>query len=515
MKLESTNSIWGIPLLNIPTHAPISVTGNESEAIEILLQTFLSEQIAKHKPDLIIVVERKGTAILRSLNESAHNNFDWPWSKVISSEAIEQMSDEYFRSKRILVFDDMMKTASHIRNVIQQLSDRELIEDKSTIRIAVFAVHEACPSEIESPIGAIPYSWFYRNLTSVNYQSIQIQIVGMLQQSGSLMLDTEHLEVRLRLLGSLNRIIGAVKRKATAYPFHSSDGRMNITVFYDDDEAHSMPAGLFPVGASVSDVVKKCRIIDRGGDEYAIIPICFPSIIAHEEHWPTRESEVELLGSGVGCSDVARFYGAGLLAALEVLYWVLKDLAVLGENDYSILLPKYEDDHEARGGYTLEHLKVVFPTLNVNKLTDRIAEVDREARLAGTQLRSRKFESAAVPMVTDAELHQDATRLLQVIRHELDQRILESEILGDPTVRSIRFGLTLVEIFEIGKRFGWDRPRTSALCDILIDQAAVSTDVIAIEDPAGIARMVRTFAPAGEVVSEMVRRYSTQWGLPL
>lgn len=511
MKVEAANSIWGFPLLDVGTQR---TTLRDEQSIQTLLQTFLSGQIEKHQPDLIIVVERKGTAILRALNEDANAGFEWPWENVISSEAIEQMPDEYFKSKRILIFDDMMKTSRHIRQVLTQLFARSLIDDLKTLRISVFAVHEECPIELESEYGLFSYSWFYRNLTSINYQSIQIQIVDFLQRSGSLMLDTEHLEVRLRLSGTLNRLVEALRRKAEVYTFHSSDGRMNITVFYEDDPAHSLTPQLFPHGTVVDDIVKKCRIVDRGGDEYAIIPICFPSIEENKQPWPIDEAHRHLLGDGVNRSGVARFYGVGLLAALEVLRWVLKDIAMLGDNDYSLMLPKHVDQTGARSGYTLEHLKVVFPTLRINELTTRVAEVDHEAKQAGNALRARKFKTSIAKFTTDAELHEDALKLLQVIRFTLDQRILESRMLSE--VQPLRPpGLTLAEVLKLGKKLGCDRPRTSALCDILIDQAALSTDVMSVESKSGQKHVVRTFAPAGEVVSEMVRLYSTQWGLPL
>ena len=35
-----------------------------------------------------------------------------------------------------------------------------------------------------------------------------------------------------------------------------------------------------------------------------------------------------------------------------------------------------------------------------------------------------------------------------------------------------------------------------------------------IIDEDGVMRIIRTFAPAGEIISDLVRRYTTQWGLP-
>src|SRR5882672_4238463 len=75
--------------------------------IQRQLLTFISEQIESWKPDLIIVIERKGTAILRALKEWEECPLAWNWENVISSDAIDQMPDEFFRSRRILIFDDM------------------------------------------------------------------------------------------------------------------------------------------------------------------------------------------------------------------------------------------------------------------------------------------------------------------------------------------------------------------------------------------------------------------------
>jgi hypothetical protein len=521
VKVESANSIWGVPLLR-PATRPAAVNhpaGGNFSGIERQLHTFLTELIEKWRPELILVIERKGTAILRALKESEECRLDWPWEKILSSESLDQVSSDFLRSKRILIFDDMMKTAEHMREVLSKLEERGILQgDGENVRVAAFAVHEDCPAELKLSKTSVNYAWFYRYLTSTSYQSIQIQIVGMLQRAGSLMLDTEHVEVRLRLRSNFNRLVQALRRRAQAYVFHSSDQRMNITVFYEDDQSHVLPADLFPAGTDFSNIVKKCRFVDRGGDEYAIIPICFPSILSASGDWPVNKSEVELLGPSVCKSTRARFNGVGLIAALEVLRWALKDLAVLGSSDYALSLPRSRTDKQTKGGYTLEHLKVVFPTINLDELTERIAQIDKEATSEGVRLRGVRFDPTSAPEVTDDELHRDAMQLLQVIRYQLDQRILEEDLLAvdrcDSGQSCYLPGLRLGEIFRIGERMNWDKARVSTLCDILIDQAALSTDVALLTDENGAERTVRIFAPAGEVVSEMVRRYTTQWGLP-
>ena len=70
------------------------------------------------------------------------------------------------------------------------------------------------------------------------------------------------------------------------------------------------------------------------------------------------------------------------------------------------------------------------------------------------------------------------------------------------------------EIFELGRRFDWESARISTLFDILIDDANLVTRVETYRDESGELRLARTFKPDGEVVGELLRRYTIQWGLP-
>src|SRR4051812_30835720 len=104
------NPIWGMPFLQSRDARSMFVPGGEvSPPIERELHTFLLGQIERWQPDLIIVVERKGTAILRSLKEWEESRLNWPWEKVISSESIDQVPEDKMKGKRLLIFDDMMK----------------------------------------------------------------------------------------------------------------------------------------------------------------------------------------------------------------------------------------------------------------------------------------------------------------------------------------------------------------------------------------------------------------------
>jgi hypothetical protein len=52
------------------------------------------------------------------------------------------------------------------------------------------------------------------------------------------------------------------------------------------------------------------------------------------------------------------------------------------------------------------------------------------------------------------------------------------------------------------------------LFDLLIDDGSIVTRVEEVVDEDGVTRLVRTFKPDGEAVSDLVRHLTVQWGLP-
>ncbi|HKR58258.1 MAG TPA: phosphoribosyltransferase [Pyrinomonadaceae bacterium] len=507
------NAIWGTPLTMLPDWpSGAQLRRPPNVPIARQLHTFLQDQINEWSPDIIVVIERKGTAILRALKEWNQDSFSWPWSKVFSSDIIDQVPPELLEGKKILIFDDTMNTGCHLRDLLDQLARRGLAKD-GNFRVAVFAMHEVSSSGFWYEGNLVPHAWFYRGLTRTSYEAIRRQIVSMLQEAGSLMLDTEHLEVRIRLNGSFSNFVEALQRNSHAVVFRSSQGRTNITVLYGQDEGHSLPLDMFPPDTSCVDIVKKCRIVQRDPNEYAIIPICFPSVSAGMEPWAISPANRELLGNNSRADYKTRFYDVGLLAALEVLRWVLKDLAIWGNDNYTLSLPLECEEETLERGYVLHHLHAMYPTLNIAALSARIAEVARRAEIEGNQMRGFKFESHRTPLYTDVELRRNAISLLGVIRHVLDQQTAAKG--WSENWKSLEWdGMSLTEIFNLGKNAGWTDECISTLFDILIDEATLSTDIKESPGADGIKRIVRMFSPAGEVVSDLVRRYTTQWGLP-
>jgi len=310
--------------------------------------------------------------------------------------------------------------------------------------------------------------------------------------------------------------VEALQRNSEAVVFRSAGARTNITVLYSDDDAHALPAERLPTNTLCSKIVKKCRIVQRSTDEFAIIPICFPSVSEQMQEWIPSKSDRELLGSNPKAHYKTRFYDVGLIAALEVLRWVLKDLAIWGLDNYTLSLPQRYEGRTSKDGYDLEHLRAMYPALDIGRLTDRIAEVERNAASEGNAMRAYKFEFHKTPIYTDQELRRDATCLLSVMRFIADRRtVAKGWTDGWASPKCLQWeGLTLEEIYSLGKQFGWSDDRITTLFDILIDEATLSTDIAPFDCPDGIRRIVRTFSPAGEIVSDLVRRYTTQWGFP-
>jgi len=475
------------------------------------LHAFLSQEIETSTPDKIIVVERRGTAILRALKESESYHLDFPWANVISSSVIEQVPGEFYPGMPILIFDDMKKGGSHIRRVIEKLTKMDPTKGLLRgVRVAVFAMHEDANSGSEDSGSGVAHTWFYRGLSTPAYRNIRLSILSMLQSAGSLMLDTEHLEVRVRLKRPFPSFLEALGRRADVIPFHSLGGRRNVAVvFRDNDTAHTFPDHLLPLGAKTTDIVKKCRIIERGQDEYSIIPICYPSLPKKLPEWP--KAPIEIFGNIVMSSGEATFYVTALVAALHVLEWTLKALYAAGEGLVDVILPIPEFSESDSKACSLNHLKVMYPTVNLDGLSKLVAMANKKAQEKGAKLRGHPVEVSPPIEVTSAELRRRAWQLLQVVRAELDQRIAEKRLFDAQWPVPHPFGLSAREIFDLAERFGWPRVVTSALFDILIDDGHLVT---CVDFNLREQCWERVFEPDGEMVSELVRLYTTQRGLP-
>lgn len=361
------------------------------------LLAFLSHEIETRAPKRIIVVERRGTAILRALKESESYHLKFPWDRVISSNVIEQVPGEFYPDMPLLIFDDMKRRGSHINRVLDELvkmnPTKALLRG---VRVAVFAMHEDASTGSKYSDTGIVNTWFYRGLSTPAYRNMRLSILSMLQSAGSLMLDTEHLEVRVRLKRPFPAFLEALGRRADVILFRSLAGRRNVSVvFRDDDPAHVIPNDLLPTGARTTDIVKKCRIIerDRDRDEYALIPICYPSIPILSDKlplWP--KAPIELFGDTVLSYGRAVFYCTALVAGLHVLEWTLKALYAAEEGLVDVVLPISECSESSSKVCSLDHLRVMYPTVDLDALSKRITKANKGAMEVGAKLRAHPIK---------------------------------------------------------------------------------------------------------------------------
>jgi len=407
----------------------------------------------------------------------------------------------------------MMLTGSHLSNKLDLLNNKFKI-DPLLLKVAVFGIHNKS-SVIQYHQGLklkYPNTWFYKNLNTPNYLEERNKIIDFLKDSGSLLLDTEHVELRIKtkdvfkLLSALNRT-----GKTVVYNVNKQERNYkNITVYYQD-KWPILNFSKYPSGIIQKNIVKKCRVVQRGIDEFALIPIAYPAIPKDLNGWSENSEIVELFGI-VSNDNKSAFYASGLLGALDVLKWTLKDLFASGFNETEIFLPLKEENSITNNDFTLSHLKVMYPYLNLELLDKKLNDIYMKAKEEGKKRRHKiPNRNIFISKTTDNELIEDAEFLLRVIRSELDNKIIEKITNHERICHPL--GFRTEDIFNLAKRINIKNPQViSALFDILIDEALLVTH-IEEKEIEGKLYKVRTFEPDGEIVSDVIRRSNDILGL--
>lgn len=503
--------------------------------IEEELFHFLSSVIGECKPDIIIVVERKATAVFRALKEL--RLIDWPWSKVLSSAVLDEIDgfDEIDKSKtidkkiKILVFDDMMRTGGHLAEVIMKLRKNFSIQPEQ-LDIAVYAVHQI-RSDLIINCDRFDYPltrWFYKNLDDDSYSSVRKRITNLLERTGSLLLDTEHIEIRLKPEYDFTELIQSLQISGKTISFNSFSNRKNITVHISEtDEGGNLvnkilSDDLYPEGIIRENIVMKCRFIERPNGEIAILPICYPAVPYElEKNWGGEKEIIEIFGPQLSNTNDSVFYAVGLLAAVDVLSWVIKILAGTGyitESENEFVLPSINKLDFPGSAYTLNHLKAMYPFVDIKSITDRVNSCVLNSRRKGTQAKSNisKLKPNSFVVVDDSDLMNEAFFLSQNILFEiLDQKF---ELYGDSLIENPHpFGLRTAEIYTIAEEMGVNsHQEISCLFDLMIDNAMIVTHVekrhITHNGKTDLYR-VRTFEIDGEVVTQQLMDYTDKYGL--
>ena len=109
---------------------------------ELECLSWLSQLLDPSKFDLVVPVERKATAILRTLLDLTPGiRCEWKWTKVLSSEALRYLPRDRLRGQRILVFNEMIHHGSSTLDAIKAIEDNTS-GASAQVYTAAFFVHE-------------------------------------------------------------------------------------------------------------------------------------------------------------------------------------------------------------------------------------------------------------------------------------------------------------------------------------------------------------------------------------
>lgn len=473
------------------------------------LREFLTHQVVDFGPDIVIVVERKGTAVYRAVLETSPETLP-TWDRVISSSAIHAMPLSELEGKRILVFDDMYRAGNEIRRILNSLVSLGLADESlENVRVAAFGTHEDAGYGHQFGVSVVPHAVFHRHLSTDAYRSIRSQIVTALQVSGSLMLDTEHIEIRVEQKAPLSQIAEALSRSGAVVAFESGPGRTNLTVYYGNTN-QDPKLDSYPPGTRFHDVVRKVRLVERGPGEFALIPIFLPDVHTDWGSWKAQGEDRQMYASASGADARPEdlFQLVALQASLEPLALAVRDLYAAREPVVGFELPTISSHGRGPRGYDLAHLHVVYPTVDLEAVLARVIRHFSEAKANGSRLARKRWKPGTFVAPRPDILRDAACHLLQRIGAECDTRAAERLSGGVLTgTKGLQFG----EVMAEGVVAGLPPHYVSACMDLMIDEAMLITRVESVTE-GGRTFVLRTYLPDGEVASEQIRDFTRRSG---
>lgn len=494
--------------------------------VSVDIRAFLSSIFTKFNPDFVITVERKGTALLRAaLSGELRRQIGLSWERVLSSEALDSLPPNFLEGRSILLLDDGMHVGKRIRRATEDLTTSHRVR-REDIRVAAFGVHEEATVDVDYR--------FFGQLTESRYREIRNLVIQQFQREGSLLLDTEHIQVVAELNCGRLEFFDALCRAGVGVEHVSMGGRGNLTihnpVLLDEREFLSS----LPPQTSIHDVIRKIRVVERADGSYAIVPIFYPST-------PYVVSAADAAGiehslAAVASTPSSVFHLVGIHASLELFKSAMAALRdLIHEGKVNIRVPR-PDSHDAE---SLSHLNALFPTLDVNALhvaLERNVEAGRNWRRRDSLVPSQRID-ATRGMSACGKKDEFAWAILSELRNATSNTLLPADISEnrEPTPR--RGGATFADLCSklvlsadssalddtartrrrrlVGAPPVSSNPRGEALLsaalDELIDNANVITTVAPLAFTDNVRRLARLFRLDGEVVYGDMSKATTMW----
>jgi hypothetical protein len=453
----------------------------EGFGIERELCSYIGNILDREKTDLIVCCERKATAIMRALIEDIDNPLSWNWGKVLSSVAVDQFDWVDFDGNKVLLFDELVHHGTTLNRHKKNIEDAVNKADRHDIQIvsASFAVWEGCISK--------PNYAYLSSVDAETYGKIREKIVAMLQEYGSLLLDTEHIELSVRLQCGMRDFYDTLARASehgNSHSFVSAANRLNLTIGNPDiinDEA--MQKCLLP-GAKINDTVCKVRVVEKTHEKFSILPILYPNALCEfNENWASYLPNFMDSSYLRSAPSHVLFYHMSLLAAIELLRGVVAVLSELTHNQHAVLeIPKEK----------VEHLRSLFPRIDIERLWKYVSDVVSDAQ----RIRPRRGKQATGSLPID----EDKLFLLC-------GRVMNRMVLGyDDFPDGVSWKRLMQIATEENEKIGLDPRGITVVADRLIDNSLLVTGIKKLTSRTGDQYVIRTFSADGEVVSDRIRQ---------
>ncbi len=473
----------------------------ERTNVSAQINEFLSTVLLQVQPTWIITVERKGTALLRTLADTVGSG-PFPfrvWDRALSHEALDFVDDDSLRSGVILLLDDSIYGGSQIQDVISRLTQEKNVP-RSNIKVAAFSVHENSSFHPD-------FHWFVQ-LEERVFRAKREAVIEFFQQRGSLLLDTEHVEVSVRLKCGTLEFFEALSRGGLAVEHISGGGRLNLTI-YDpvifDEVAFRRT---LPRGTITDMVVKKIRVIQRDNDRYAIIPIFYPSTLSDASADALAFLDAPL-ASLAGKPD-KNFHLVGIHSGLHLFttaFACLKALHDSGRIEICNPKPGGSDDG-------LSHLKVLFPDIDLLGVYRSIQEkIDSGiCRRARGELRDARVLDASPGTARNKRLKELLWLVFRQAAYYADDVPAGAPGLQGATLAELLHATRATHPASMSKEKGReDEALLSAAIDQAIDAATLAAGVADIRCGDGSQRKVRLFKLDNELVHADVRKAMAMW----
>jgi hypothetical protein len=443
-----------------------SVIVTENSRTVAALEKFVKDLILDDRFDYIVPVERKGTALVRAALGSTSRK---QWKHILSSDAIETVTNPE-RARNVLILDDSVWTG---QSLIQAVASVRKILPNAEITTAAFVTHRQAPSDLVD----IAY---YQNVDDQCYHECRSALVDYLQVQGSLLLDTEHVEVTTRITVSPSALYEALAGWGDTVVFASGE-RVNCTVMRRADSLMSVFNPISPKFADLTSAICKVRVVSSPKERgvYSIIPICYPQLrlgdLANFQnpHMPWTSA----ISWNRADPSSRLFQCVGLSLSIELALEVMMHLA-------DALPEQVSFEYGADG---IDHLLATFPELDPVQIRTRLDHI-------ADKRRSRRAKAKPPD--------DPGTDILEGIASEILLLCYDRWSYETGFVRKVTIG----KIMELARYLGQPEARLSAALDILIDSARILPDV-GYETIGDEVLVRRVFGPEGEIVKrKLIRR---------